>query len=282
MSTIDQFRQPEYTGENRCIPCTVLNVAIATGASAYTATVSSFLGGSVLVLSLTIIYLRGYLIPGTPTLTKRYLPTPVLRWFGKESAPPIADDAIEINPEQVLLSLGVVETCRNNTDLCLTPEFEETWQEHARTVRTHDPEEDALMSVFNTHRKNDQITVDQQGNALVAYANGAVIGQWSSQAAVIADIAAADVLSDRSQDWSAFTPVEIAHLLKSLRIFINVCPECDGSVQMNQEVAESCCHSREVVVLRCIECDTHLFEMKSNNVTIDQSHPEPDQTASAV
>ncbi|MFC7196638.1 hypothetical protein ACFQL4_21660 [Halosimplex aquaticum] len=28
-SPLDRLRRPEYTGENRCLPCTILNVAIA-------------------------------------------------------------------------------------------------------------------------------------------------------------------------------------------------------------------------------------------------------------
>ena len=32
-SLVGRLRQPEYTGENRCLPCTVLNVVLVTAAA---------------------------------------------------------------------------------------------------------------------------------------------------------------------------------------------------------------------------------------------------------
>ncbi|MFD1565243.1 hypothetical protein ACFR99_17030 [Haloarchaeobius amylolyticus] len=90
LDVVDDLRQPEYTGENRCEPCTVLNLVIAAVAGSLIAR-KSRLGGLLAVgISISLIYLRGYLVPGTPTLTKRYLPPEVLRWFGKDPAPDVA------------------------------------------------------------------------------------------------------------------------------------------------------------------------------------------------
>lgn len=87
---VDDLKQPAYTGENRCEPCTILNLAIAVVVGSLIAR-KSRLGGLLAVgISIALIYLRGYLVPGTPTLTKRYLPNDVLRWFGKEPEPEIA------------------------------------------------------------------------------------------------------------------------------------------------------------------------------------------------
>jgi hypothetical protein len=80
---VDALRRPEYTGENRCLPCTVVNAVIAAVLGGTVAKKSKPAGLVVLVGSAALIYLRGYLIPGTPELTKRYLPPSVLRWFGK-------------------------------------------------------------------------------------------------------------------------------------------------------------------------------------------------------
>ncbi len=33
MGLYSRFRQPEHVGENRCVPCTVVNVEIAAAAS---------------------------------------------------------------------------------------------------------------------------------------------------------------------------------------------------------------------------------------------------------
>ncbi|WP_396613336.1 hypothetical protein ACH9L7_17035 (plasmid) [Haloferax sp. S1W] len=90
LDVVEALHQPEYTGENRCEPCTVLNLLIA-GLLGSVVARKSKLGGVVAVgLSIGLIYLRGYLVPGTPTLTKRYLPPEVLRWFGKDPQPAVA------------------------------------------------------------------------------------------------------------------------------------------------------------------------------------------------
>ncbi|MDG5760682.1 hypothetical protein QA600_15200 [Natronococcus sp. A-GB1] len=86
---VDRLRQPEYTGENRCTPCTVLNLAIAGAIGAAVARRSRIAAAAVVGASTAAIYLRGYLVPGTPELTKRYLPEPVLRLFGKTPEPEI-------------------------------------------------------------------------------------------------------------------------------------------------------------------------------------------------
>ena len=88
---IDRLRRPQYTGENRCTPCTAVNLVVATVLSvavwvAVPPPAGLALGAAVLVASLGAIYLRGYLVPGTPWFTKTYFPDWLLRAFEKEPA----------------------------------------------------------------------------------------------------------------------------------------------------------------------------------------------------
>ncbi len=132
---ISRFRQPEYTGESRCMPCTVANTLMTVGASGATgvggAVVAAPLvgvatGGAVFVVSMLAIYLRGYLVPGTPELTKRYFPPWLLRLFGKE---PVLEQhqsvetEEEFDPETTLVRVGALEECADGDDLCLTDSF---------------------------------------------------------------------------------------------------------------------------------------------------------------
>ncbi|MCF2164883.1 hypothetical protein [Halobacterium salinarum] len=87
---VDSIHQPEHTGENRCEPCTVLNLVVAAVLGSLIARKSRIGGLLSIFVSVGLIYLRGYLIPGTPTLTKQYLPPSILRWFGKDPEPEIA------------------------------------------------------------------------------------------------------------------------------------------------------------------------------------------------
>lgn len=82
----DQIRQPEYTGENRCIPCTTVNVVIAAVLATGIAVFNPLLAIAAFVASLAAIYLRGYLVPGTPALTKQYFPDWLLAKFDKGPA----------------------------------------------------------------------------------------------------------------------------------------------------------------------------------------------------
>lgn len=82
-SPLDAFREPEYTGENRCVPCTAINVALAVALTAASAVLGPVAALAVFAGSMASIYFRGYLVPGTPELTKRYLPDRVLALFGK-------------------------------------------------------------------------------------------------------------------------------------------------------------------------------------------------------
>ena len=282
MSLVDRLRQPEYTGENRCTPCTGVNIAIAVGASVLTAVASTVLGAGVFTLSLGTIYLRGYLVPGTPTLTKRYFPERVLRWFDKDSVTPVADETVEIDPERVLLDASAVEPCRKGTDLCLTTDFQQAWRERIQIARSHDLGEDHLVGALDVSTTNNRITVDQHGEAFVAHTEGAVIGQWSSRAAVIADTAAATELSERIPDWQNLAPAEIARVLMSLRIFIEQCPDCDGSVQVEEEVVESCCRSYDVIASACQDCDARLFEMEWDDAAANDTPEQPNQPAQAT
>ncbi|AHF98921.1 hypothetical protein HALLA_08640 [Halostagnicola larsenii XH-48] len=90
IDVVETLHQPEYTGDNRCEPCTILNLVIAALLSSLIARKSKLGGVLALGCSIGLIYLRGYLIPGTPTLTKRYLPPAILRWFGKDPEPVVA------------------------------------------------------------------------------------------------------------------------------------------------------------------------------------------------
>ncbi|NGM70093.1 hypothetical protein G6M89_13935 [Natronolimnobius sp. AArcel1] len=81
---VEQLRQDEYTGANRCVPCTAVNLVIAVVVALAVGIIFLPAGAAVFALSLATIYLRGYLVPGTPALTKRYFPDWLLAKFDKE------------------------------------------------------------------------------------------------------------------------------------------------------------------------------------------------------
>ncbi len=255
---LDRVRQPEYTGENRCIPCTATNLAIAAILAAGIAYVSLPLAAGFAVLAVASIWLRGYLVPKTPELTKRYFPDRVLAKFDKQPEPDPIPPA-EFDPESVLLEAGVVEPCADVDDLCLTEAFEADWL--ARIDRLAD--EDTLRSELADQLDVDDgaVTFESYGDAFIAREDGARIGQWESRAALLADLAAAKELPDRVSGWARLDPQRRSQLLGGLRVFVEECPVCGGPVTADTEVVESCCRSTTVVGVACEDCGDRLLEV---------------------
>ncbi|WP_418283808.1 hypothetical protein [Halorubrum sp. DTA46] len=277
---LDRFRQAEYTGENRCLPCAIVNVGIASVvAAAVTVLFAVELAALVFAVSLAAIWLRGYLVPGTPELTKRYLPERVLRLFGKgrEAAPPA-----EIDAESYLLAADVLIETPDGTEFAFAPWFESAWwsrlveldevaDESARdgsdpvaTDSTADgakaPADIAALATL-TGADAEALSIDWRGGAAYARADGARIGHWESRAAFLADLAADRVLADRLDDWERLPLAARSGVLGALRLFVETCPTCEGTVALEERVVESCCASYDVVAGRCLDCDARLFEM---------------------
>ena len=281
MSTLQRFRQPEYTGENRCIPCTLANSVIAVVLGAVVAAVSLPVGVAVLVVSALAIWLRGYLVPGTPELTKRYFPDWLLAYFDKgperssglgsvaseadEAARTAEFDAESFDAERVLLDGGVVEPCEDVEDLCLDGTFERAWYDGMGAVR-----DDEAVAREELARQLDvdpeTVEFEEFGTATVARIDGVRAGQWESRAALIADLAAARELPERVEGWGAM-PTEVrSQLLGGLRIFLDDCPDCGGPVLAGRETVKSCCRSHEVVAASCEECGARLLELPYEEV----------------
>lgn len=271
---MDRLRQPEYLGENRCIPCTVVNIVIAaavSGGLAYVSVVAgpgwgfgAGIGVGSFVLFLALIYLRGYLIPYTPTLTKRYLPDRVLRWFDKHPTDPAVDrpDAEPIDVETTLFSIGAIEECAEMDDWCLDTAFRQAWRDRIRAIRDEDRTVHEQSVARLLDNETDAVTVRQYGEAAIVTVDGRQIGQWESNSAFIADVAADTVLREWSDEWADLHLANRSQLLNSLRMFLERCPSCDGPVTLGQDTVESCCRSFEVVAVSCEGCGARLFEIE--------------------
>jgi hypothetical protein len=276
---LDRFRKPEYTGENRCMPCTAVNLVLAIGLALAvqvavlvtdgSAVLAALASALVFALAMAAIALRGYLVPGTPWITRTYFPAWVLRKFDKGPAgnssvrsPPgdsdIAPDA-EFSDEEIeatLARLGAVTECDEV--------FRTDWQDRAVSLRPVGDErstdlQDDLAAMIDG--EPDGISVTDHGEAWSARVDGRRVGQWESHAAVLADVAAANALRERHPEtWADLSVTQRGQLLKGLRVFVEQCPACDGVVRLEEETVESCCRSVEVVAVACQGCGDRLFE----------------------
>jgi len=268
---LSRLRQPEYTGENRCVPCTVVNTLIAAGMSVAVAAagvvvatpaVGAGAGVAVFGVSVLAISLRGYLVPGTPALTKRYFPPWLLGHFGKEPvlAPhqPVETDE-GFDAEATLVRVGALTECADSEDLCLTDGFGERWNAELATLDT-ETGRDELLALLDVDA--GEVEYAEFGRAFLAELDGQTVGKWESEAAFLADLAAARVFEQQYPGWSGLSIEDRGQLLNGLRLFLDTCPNCGGTPTFGTETVESCCSTHDVAAVTCGNCEARLFEAR--------------------
>ncbi|QRY22492.1 hypothetical protein JT689_10820 [Halobacterium sp. GSL-19] len=288
---VDSLHQPEYTGENRCEPCTVVNLVIAAVISSLIARKSRIFGLIAVLISVGLIYLRGYLIPGTPTLTKQYLPPTVLRWFGKEPTEPTrgglgtGNSAVESpshrenssdrsiaqqsptddgrNLEQYLIDKNILKICDGGSDLCLTTSFKSDLDTILDELDKEEVTTENVTTAFQFDGNNEFLT-EEYDDAVLLRRGTTIVGQWPSKAALLADVAISKILADRDSDWKDFNPEAQGEILNGVRIFLDRCPICRSDIQFTEETVESCCQSHEVIAAVCEDTSKRLFEQPIN------------------
>ena len=285
----DMILREEYTGENRCMPCTIVNLLIAAGLSMIAGWIQVELGVAVLVGSILLIYLRGYLVPGTPTLTKRYLPNRVLAAFdkGPESHDETEWETLEkleayrentVDAESFLQEIGAIEPCEMDTEVCFTSNFNKRLREELETLKTENTdthpaegnkqletglsegtftiEIETISAIYDTSPSS--IRVEERDYPAVRA--GRRIRKWPSEEALAIDAALYRALETLSPRWDEVPLKQRVEILRELRGLVRQCPGCGGAVGANETVVESCCATYDVVAVQCLDCGAHLLE----------------------
>jgi len=272
-TVLKRVRQPAYTGENRCWPCTMLNLAIVAVVAAVLLLVDRLLALVVLVAGALAVYLRGYLLPGTPQFAPRLVdPLPVdfghghpdtdapsgsLGDAGRDPSDSDASDEAPADPDPEALLAGLVEAdvlVPDGEDLLLDSNFGDAWVERMVELRGLSNEAlaaraaEAAAGDVESGAYNDRILIVGERDV------------WLRPAVAVAETAAAETLTDWGVDPSLAGPA--AH---PLRVFLPSCPACDGDVE--ETTIQNCCGgpgsvqaNPEQPVLACVDCETVLFE----------------------
>lgn len=272
---VDSLRRPEYTGANRCLPCTVVNACIAVGAAVVLgALLFPWVGLFALAVFAGLIYLRGYLVPGTPTLTKRYLPARALALFGKDApveatvlepstavtaadADTGSDSEPAFDTADPLVAAGVLQRDGGDEregDPALTPTFRDAWRERTDGLLDREVDAEDVRAAFAA---DDASAVGDL--SFVLDGNRSV--RWGSEAALAADVAAAVLLGERLSDWADREGTRQRTLLTGLRFCLDRCPVCDGAVAVSQDRVEPCCEKPHLVAESvCEDCGAHIAD----------------------
>ncbi|WP_049895370.1 hypothetical protein [Halopiger xanaduensis] len=268
---LERLRQPEYTGGNRCLPCTVVNVGIALVLAGGIGVVSPLAGVLAFACCLAIIALRGYLIPGTPTLTQRYLPERVLRAFGKAPERPTIETADLEDALETLAAADVVARHKSTTaPVQLTPTFRRRWNERLEQFANGNPADPDRQATTETDREwtppdatdvadlvgLEPDDVRRRGETTFEL-EGARRRRWESDAALAADVAADRELRDRLDGWDDLEADDRQDVLTGLRLLRQRCPAptCDGRPAATRERLEHCCRRPQVgLEATCEDC----------------------------
>ena len=256
MTYFSSLKNRRYTGENRCLPCTIVNLAIGLVGGLVVSTLSPLAGLLCVFVSISLIYFRGYLVPGTPELTKKHLPNPILKLFGKDPLSELTQGDLAESPEEkaeelerCLHTLGVIQENKGLEQMELCEEFEKIWSEELdQIISVDDPLSVLLKNVGVTKIKHDDI---RDGPSIFANEDGDVIGNWPSTMAIHIDLATERAIDRYSKLWSKIEPEQRLKIIASLRIFVARCPNSGGKIITESKTVETCCSSYEVGVISC-------------------------------
>jgi hypothetical protein len=238
----------------------MLNVFIAVVIGVLFVWVGRFWTGVVTFAAFTaVIYFRGYLVPGTPAITERYFPDRVLRWFGKEipaertlnRRETTNRESEERGSVEALAAAGIVTHRANEIDL--SSDFQNAWRERIHSIREQRPGSEDVRTMY------DADTITSHGTtSFVVDKNKSV--RWVSEAALVADVAAATELEEWI-DWTTLDKPKRDELLTGLRLFLQRCPTCDGSLSTDEDRIDPCCQKAQIVVQSvCENCDSPIVD----------------------
>jgi hypothetical protein len=264
----EAIRRPEYTGENRCWPCTGVNALIVALAAAVLAVVSL---PAALVLAAGgagTIALRGYVVPYTPRFAPRLVDA--LPWDPFHPAdggvdppePGSLADGEGPEPEallEALIEAGVIVP--DGDRLSLDDGFRERWREEMRTLQRASDDDLAAAARDASAVASDVEVVEGRGRTYVVVSDGsddAMARSWLTRPVAIAETAAVRVLSD-----SGLPPETATVGAGTLRMFLEACPACGGPVE--ETTASGCCGRSRTGnrpprdVLACEDCNERLY-----------------------
>lgn len=251
----ERLRQPDYTGRNRCWPCTAVNLVIVALIGGVLTRRNTPLGLFSTAVGCLLVALRGYVVPGTPRFAPALIaPLPVDFAHGDDRVEPgtLGEDA---DPEALmgaLLEAGVLEA--TGEDLHLDREFRDAWESRMADLRALPGEELADRAGAAS---GDDVEGQYHGER-VLLAGGRDV--WLTPAIAIAETAAAETLAEWSVPASLRAPAA-----EPLRTFLRRCPACGGDVA--ETTVRNCCggpgglyREPEQPVLACEACETVVFE----------------------
>lgn len=232
------LRDPRYTGRNRCWPCTVVNaliVVVVTGVA-----MQIWLAGALLVAvaGVVAIWLKGYVVPFTPTLAPRVLPTAVV-------------NRLDHGPAglEAVLDSPMLERQRDRPTYALAGGPAQTRAERLEQYR-EDGVGEHVRALFGRPASIDR---DPDGAVVVSLGDDRFV--WPSEVSLLVDRVHDDLCRQHVDGWRDRSRRLRLTRLRFLRETLTTCPVCDHTIEPDR-TADSCCGPSPAIV--CDSCDTMI------------------------
>lgn len=271
--------RPEYTGDQRCWPCTAINLLTLGGVCALVALWQPVAALLVAALGGILVWVRGYFIPYTPAFAPRIVDTLGLDEElhpGATGSPPEGrSDALDDLPGahrgegpppdldgeailETLLDAGVLTA--DGEHLVLTPEFYDDWRATMADLRGLDTQTLAAVTREVTPASEVSAVTSEEAEWVVLSDGRTIESEtWLRRPVVIAEIAAVSALEDRER---LDRPTRLA-AAGELRMFLQACPVCGTALE--ETTTASCCGDYTAPrrtpdeVIACPACDVPLY-----------------------
>jgi hypothetical protein len=235
---VEELRRPAHTGRNRCWPCTLLNAFLVAAAATAAWRRNRTLGVSAAAVGCLLVYLRGYVVPGTPRFAPALVdPLPVEFGHGPDAgAGPDPDstgsDSLAADsgadPEALLgalLEAGVVTA--DGEELYLEGSFRDDWEARMAELRGLSGEDLAARAAA----AGDDVEGEYHDGRVLLAGDRDV---WLRPAVAVAETAAVETLAGRGLEADLRAPAA-----GPLRSFLRTCPVCGGDVV--ETTLRNCC-----------------------------------------
>jgi hypothetical protein len=270
LSTEIGIRRPDHTGSNRCWPCTVVNVVlVAVGAAAVAVAGWPGVGVGLAVGGLALVWLRGYVVPGTPRFAPRLvapIPGSDALFHGSDGGVATPDGGGSLDPDEIegeelldrLIESGVLEL--DGDTVVPTAEYDERWRAEIDELRDLDTETLAEMARELSPATASQVRRDGDDEwvALSAADANVMDETWVRRQVAIAEIAGYRATEPFLDDDA----VRLA-AARTNRMFLDACPDCGTGLERGTDM--SCCGGHTgpgeepPETLICPACEVRLY-----------------------
>jgi len=279
------FFSDEYTGEQRCLPCTVVNLVLLALGVLVLALRSKSAAVAIGIFGIFLIWIRGYLVPYTPQFAPKvvaHLPINFREGARQNSSlTDLSENRLEMTRKEGEVMLGTNKRDTNqdsyidvstpilpllpkagiiiqyNDKLALDESYREKWRSIIKNVRTNNLK--TTIKTTTPAANVERVTEEETTWYILTDEDQSIKSEtWLSPAVAIAEVATIKAVED---SVSSSTAVQAAAFL---RPFLEQCPVCDG--ELIETTANQCCASYGPAgpqnVLACSDCKEYVARWK--------------------